>query len=178
MTRVANIVLMGTVAQTLHDLLHFQLVDYPIEYTRQVMDTIDVGSFSIESQLEPALEEIYQNITTADTEAKCPTGTCPIWLRSHGELEPTLDIIGNVPNYTSILLMNGENDSQTPVQQAFLLEQRLNEVNHPDHTLITYPDLGHVFSPSSQWTTEFGPIEQYVLSDLHRWLIDRTFGLR
>jgi hypothetical protein len=72
--------------------------------------------------------------------------------------------------------MNGENDSQSTVQQAFLLEQRLTEVNHPDHTLITYPDLGHLFSPSSQWFTEFGPIEQYVLSDLHRWLSDRTHG--
>ena len=43
------------------------------------------------------------------------------------------------------LLLNGENDSLTPVQQAFLLQQRLTEVNHPDHTLITYPNLGHVF---------------------------------
>ncbi len=52
---------------------------------------------------------------------------------------------------TGILMLNGENDSQTPVQQAFLLQQRLTEVNHPDHTLITYPNLGHVFYPSSQW---------------------------
>ena len=37
---------------------------------------------------------------------------------------------------TGILMLNGENDSQTPVQQAFLLQQRLTEVNHPDHTLI------------------------------------------
>ena len=49
-----------------------------------------------------------------------------------------------------ILLLNGKNDSQTPVQQAFLLQQRLTEVNHPDHTLITYPNLGHVFYPSPQ----------------------------
>jgi dipeptidyl aminopeptidase/acylaminoacyl peptidase len=74
--------------------------------------------------------------------------------------------------------MNGENDTQTPVQQAFLLEQRLTEVDHPDHTLITYPDLGHLFSPSSRWFTEFGPIEQNVLSDLSRWLSDRTHGFR
>jgi hypothetical protein len=44
--------------------------------------------------------------------------------------------------------------------------------------LITYPDLGHLFSPSSRWFTEFGPIEQNVLSDLHRWLSDHTYGFR
>ena len=59
---------------------------------------------------------------------------------------------------------------QTPVQQAFLLQQRLTEVNHPDHTLITYSNLGHVFYPSSQWSTGIGPIEQYVLADIYAWL--------
>ena len=81
-----------------------------------------------------------------------------------------MSIIGNISKSTGILLLNGENDSQTPVQQAFLLQQRLTEVNHPDHTLITYPNLGHVFYPSSQWITRFGPIEQYVLADLYSWL--------
>ena len=62
-------------------------------------------------------------------------------------------------------MLNGENDSQTPVQQAFLLQQRLTDVKHPDHSLITYPNLGHVFYPSSQWQTSDGPILQYVLAD-------------
>ena len=64
-------------------------------------------------------------------------------------------------------MLNGENDSQTPVQQAFLLQQRLNKVNHPDHTLITYPNLGHQFYSSSQWETRSGPIEDYALADLY-----------
>ena len=95
---------------------------------------------------------------------------CPVWLRSAFSLIPTLSIIGNVSKSTGILILNGENDSLTPVQQAFLLQQRLTEVNHPDHTLITYPNLGHVFYPSSQWSTGFGPIQQYVLADLYAWL--------
>jgi uncharacterized protein len=205
LTKVANIVLMGVGAQNLIDILHFQIVDNSIAYAHQVLDKNHTGSFSvqepiehpelgqiiatyfgnntvnyvdIENQLKPFLEKVFENITSGDIEAKCPAGTCPIWLRSHGELEPTLDIIGNVSQSTSILVMNGENDSQSNVQQAFLLEQRLTEVNHPDHTLITYPDLGHLFSPSSQWFTEFGPIEHYVLSDLHEWLSDHTHGLQ
>jgi uncharacterized protein len=82
-----------------------------------------------------------------------------------------LNIIGNVhPATTSILILQGENDSQTPLQQAFLLQQRLTELRHPDHTLITYPNLGHLFYPSSEWQTAAGPIQQYVLADLYAWL--------
>ena len=95
---------------------------------------------------------------------------CPIWLKSHFALEPTLNIIGNVSPTPSILIQQGQNDSQTPVQQAFLLQQRLTEVKHPDHTLITYPNLGHIFNPSSLLSRGPGPTEQYVLADIYAWL--------
>jgi uncharacterized protein len=85
-------------------------------------------------------------------------------------LQPTLDVIGNVSSNTSILIIQGENDTQTPVEQAFLLQQKLTEVGHPDHTLITYPNLGHLFYLSSEWQTGIGPIEQYVLRDIYSWL--------
>ena len=83
---------------------------------------------------------------------------------------PNLGIIGHVPKSTGILILHGENDSMTPVQEALLLQQRLTDVNHPDHTLITYPNLGHGFYPSSQWSTSFGPVRPYVLADLYTWL--------
>jgi hypothetical protein len=103
---------------------------------------------------------------------------CPIWLRSHIVLEPNLNNIGKVPSETSILILNGENDSQTPSQQAFLLQQRLTEVKHPDHTLITYPDLGHRFYPSSQWKTIIGPIQENVLQDLFGWLTNPVIDFK
>jgi len=93
-----------------------------------------------------------------------------IWIRAGYALEPNLDIIGNVSSNTSILILQGENESQTPVEQAFLLQQKLTDVRHSDHTLITYPNLGHAFYPSSEWQTDIGPIEQYVLRDIYSWL--------
>ena len=93
-----------------------------------------------------------------------------IWIRAGYALEPNLDIIGNVSSNTNILILQGENESQTPVEQAFLLQEKLTDVRHPYHTLITYPNLGHVFYPSSQWRTEFGPIQKYVLADIYSWL--------
>jgi hypothetical protein len=50
------------------------------------------------------------------------------------------------------------------------MQQRLTDVNHPDHTLITYPNLGHAFYPSSRYVFEAGPIQPYVLADLYAWL--------
>jgi hypothetical protein len=63
-----------------------------------------------------------------------------------------------------------ENDTQTPVHVAFLLQQKLTEINHADHILITYPDLGHESYSSSQWQASHGPIQEYVLADLYSWL--------
>jgi dipeptidyl aminopeptidase/acylaminoacyl peptidase len=80
-------------------------------------------------------------------------------------------MIGNVSSKISILILQGENDSQVPLEQGLLLEQRLTEVDHPDHLLIAYPNLGHAFSPSNEWISSFGPIEQYVIQDMYEWLV-------
>ena len=128
------------------------------------------GYISIEKQLKPMMVKTYENLT-AFNPSKCNyVGICPILWRSLSNMIPNLSIIGNVSKSTGILILHGENDSQTPVQEAFLLQQRLTYVNHPDHTLITYPNLGHAFYPSSQWSTGFGPVEPYVLADLYAWL--------
>jgi hypothetical protein len=94
---------------------------------------------------------------------------CPIYSKSFLASEPNLSTVSKVPSNTSILILNGENETQTPVQGAFLLQRKLTEINHRDHVLITYPNLGHVFYPSSQWQKQQGPIPQYVLADLYSW---------
>jgi len=123
---------------------------------------------NINTELKPMLEKRFENAFEAP---KCENPSlCPIYLKSILSLKPTLSIIGNVSSSIGILILHGQNDSGSRVQQAFLLQQRLTEVNHLDHTLITYPNLGHHFYPSSQWTTESGPIPEYVLADLYSWL--------
>jgi hypothetical protein len=124
-------------------------------------------------RLKPKLVEQLNSLSVVRPGEKCnplaPT-PCPIWIKSQYALEPTLNIIGNGPQATSILILQGENDTQTPLQQAFVLQQMLTDKKHPDHTLITYPNLGHVFYPSSEWQTSLGPIQPYVLTDLYSWL--------
>ena len=128
---------------------------------------------SINDELKPRLIDQLRSGSVVTQNEKCGLKPCPIWLKSQYSALPNLDIISKVPFSTSILILNGKNDSQTPIQHAVLLQQKLTEVRHPDHTLITYPDLGHLFYPSSQWiTVAGGPMEPKVLEDLFGWLSD------
>lgn len=130
---------------------------------------------SISDELKPRLIDQLKSLSVVTPGEKCNglKGLCPIWLTSHYSSIPNLDIISKVPSNTSILIMQGKNDSDTPIQQAFLLQQKLTEVKHPDHTVKTYPDLGHLFYASSQWVTAIGgSIEPKVLEDLFGWLSD------
>ncbi|MEJ7642948.1 MAG: alpha/beta fold hydrolase [Candidatus Nitrosocosmicus sp.] len=128
---------------------------------------------SINDELKPSLIDQLRSASAVTQDEKCGLKPCPIWLKSQYSAIPNLDIISKVPFSTSILILNGENDSQTPIQHSFLLQQKLTEVRHPDHTMITYQDLGHLFYPSSQWiTVAGGPMEPKVLEDLFGWLSD------
>jgi len=134
-------------------------------------NTMKAGYISIDKQFKPSLIKGFENLTTFNL-FKCKNlEGCPVWYRSHFSMIPNLSVIGNVSKSTGILIVGGDNDTETPVQQAFLLQQRLTDVNHPDHTLITYPNLGHLFYPSSQWSRGTGVgIEPYVLADIYAWL--------
>jgi hypothetical protein len=137
-------------------------------------NTNEAGHISIDNQLEPLLMKRFENFTAFNL-SKCNNlEGCPVWYKSIFSLIPNLSIIGNVSKSTGILIQTGEVHSDTPVQQAFLLQQRLTDVKHPDHTLITYLNLGHIFNPSSLLIRGTGPIEPYVLADLYSWLEARS----
>ncbi|MGE5661765.1 MAG: prolyl oligopeptidase family serine peptidase, partial [Ignavibacteriales bacterium] len=237
--KVRDIVLMGAVANTLKDLLYFQIVTNPLDYVEKVLDKSHRGmltleevsndsilqnlvggnlthllldktnltgsenkslaetqqrirtvmnqdTISIENELKPALLGAYQNVTSPSASAltaKCldvqyryfewTSGLegCPKWMKSHSNLGSTLSMIGNVSSNIGILILQGENDTVTPVEQGLLLQQRLTEVNHPDHLIITYANLGHSLSPSNEWISQSGPVEDYVLQNMFEWLV-------
>jgi hypothetical protein len=137
----------------------------------------------IDTELKPALVDHARSFfsasktTSAETAGKCTNlEGCPMYSSSFLNFESNVNTIGRVPTNTSILILNGENDTQTPVQGALMLQQKLTQLKHPDHFLITYPNLGHEFHSSSQWFTQHGPIPEYVLSHIYSWL-DAHSGL-
>jgi uncharacterized protein len=102
---------------------------------------------SINDELKPRLIDFLKSLSVVIPREKCTADNlpCTTWVASQYSLIPTLDIISKVPSDTSILIQQGKNDSQTPIRQAFLLQQELTEVRHPDHTLKTYRTLAVCF---------------------------------
>jgi pimeloyl-ACP methyl ester carboxylesterase len=124
---------------------------------------------NIEEEFESTLIRIIDYAMTAEY-----TGSKLV--QSQLALEATMDTIGNVSS--SILILNGINDILTPLEDALLLEQTLTENGHPDHTLITYPGLGHYFYPEDYWSIAMGPMQDYVIHDLEAWLKDPARKVR
>ena len=152
-----------------------QLLLNPTNVTEQNNTNDDL--ISIEGVLKPALVRGYENdtsinaINASQLSEKCiALYGCPSLGKSFSALPSVIGMIGNVSSNIGILILEGQNDSQTPLQQALLLQQRLTEANHPDHQIIVYPDLGHNFIPSNQWISSNGQLPEYVLQDLFEWL--------
>ena len=129
---------------------------------------------SIDTQIKPLLLGEYENKTSFNLSKCYNIIGCPLWIKSETELEPNLITIGNISKSINVLILQGENDSATPLEQSLLLHQRLDEVDHPSHALITYPNLGHFFYHSSKWQTGLGPVDPKVLADLYSWLISHS----
>lgn len=141
------------------------------------VDTNNDAYISINNELRPKIVHFFEVIvdeimsSSSYSDEKCnDIEGCELLLKSHLLSNNTLNIIENIPSNIGILVLQGENDTFTPVQQAFLIQQKLTEIKHPNHSLITYPKLGHYFYPSSQWVETVGPIEDYVLQDIFEWL--------
>ena len=149
-----------------------QLLLNPTNVTEQNNTNDDL--ISIEGVLKPALVRGYENdtsINASQLSEKCiALYGCPSLGKSFSALPNVIGMIGNVSSNIGILILEGQNDSQTPLQQALLLQQRLTEANHPDHQIIVYPDLGHNFVPSNQWISSNGQIPEYVFQDIFEWL--------
>ncbi len=124
---------------------------------------------NITGEFEATLIRIIEYAMTAEY-----TGSKLV--QSQLALESTMDTIGGVSS--SVLILHGDNDILTPLEDALLLEQTLTENGHPDHTLITYPGLGHYFYPEDYWGIAMGPTQEYVLQDLEAWLKDPARKVR
>lgn len=127
---------------------------------------------SIDNGIKPFLMNIIKPPTTTEIAELCYNPSeCPIMKNSSLALPSLLSIIDKIPSNTNILLLEGENDSP---EQVLMLNQRLNEIHHPNHSFIVYPGLGHSFYPSPKWTNYDGPIPEYVLYDIFLWLEEHT----
>jgi uncharacterized protein len=125
----------------------------------------------IDTSVRGLLEQRFQSIFLDTEDRSCPFGVCPPMVRTFAELD-NISVIGNISS--SILLMQGGRDFGLPPVQPLMLEQKLLDVNHPDHTIIVYPGHGHFLTNIGEdsWIDTPGPIPHYILEDIYYWLTD------
>jgi pimeloyl-ACP methyl ester carboxylesterase len=131
-------------------------------------------AIDIDTTLRSFLEQRFQSIFVDTEDRSCPyLGVgCPPMMRSMAELD-NLSVIGNLSS-SSILIIQGGHDLGQPPAQAFMLEQKLLDLNHPDHTIIVYPGHGHLLTNIGEdsWIEVPGPLLDYILEDIYSWLTD------
>jgi hypothetical protein len=120
-------------------------INIVINDTKLANDT----NISINNELKPRLVKQFEEYVKKLNNNQAPVSDerclsdldqfrCLMWPRSHLLSPRPLSIIGNVSSNIGILILMGENDA---VEQAFLLQQRLAEINHPDHTRLLIQTL-------------------------------------
>jgi pimeloyl-ACP methyl ester carboxylesterase len=143
------------------------------------LETRDVDggeeAIEIDTTLRSFLEQRFQSIFVDTEDRSCPYlggAGCPPMMRSITELD-NLSVIGNIST-SSILIIQGGHDLGQPPAQALMLEQKLLDLNHPDHTIIVYPGHGHLLTHIGEgsWIEVPGPIPHYILEDIYSWLTD------
>ena len=132
-------------------------------------------AIEIDTTLRDFLEQRFQSIFVDTEDRSCPYllgAGCPPMMRSIAELD-NLSVLGNISS-SSILIIQGGHDLGQPPAQAFMLEQKLLDLNHPDHTIIVYPGHGHLLTNIGEdsWIEVIGPIPDYILQDIYSWLTD------
>ncbi|MCD9197729.1 alpha/beta hydrolase [Aeromicrobium wangtongii] len=68
------------------------------------------------------------------------------------------------------LLLNGENDLQTPARVALTADAAIAAAGNKDHKVVIYPGMAHTMNITPKFTPEFGDPDPQVLRDIRSWL--------
>ncbi|MBU2666022.1 alpha/beta fold hydrolase [Actinoplanes bogorensis] len=76
-----------------------------------------------------------------------------------------------LPRFTGpTLLLNGENDLQTPARAALAADAAVAASGNRDHQVIIYPGMAHTMNITPKFHPEFGAPDQQVVQDIRGWL--------
>ncbi|MFG1604842.1 alpha/beta fold hydrolase [Actinoplanes sp. NPDC049265] len=76
-----------------------------------------------------------------------------------------------LPKFTGpTLLLNGENDVQTPARAAIAADAAVAAAGNRDHKLVIYPGMAHTMNITPKFTPEFGQPDRQVVDEIRGWL--------
>jgi pimeloyl-ACP methyl ester carboxylesterase len=127
------------------------------------------GKLDIDAEIAPVFRKTTRIDNYPDVEGITPE------IRSYLlDIARFNTVTEDLPRYDGpTLLLNGENDIQTPARSAIVADAAIAAAGHKDHTLHLYPGLSHTMSLASKFSGELGEPDPLVLKDLAYWLADR-----
>ena len=124
------------------------------------------GKYAIDAEAGPVLREAtkidqYPNIPDLDPYVKA-------YAIDLGRF-PT--VTQALPKFSGpTLMLNGENDLQTPARVALVADAAVGAAGNKDHKIVIYPGMAHTMNITTKFQPEFGPPDRQVVSDIRTWL--------
>ena len=76
-----------------------------------------------------------------------------------------------LPKFTGpVLMLNGENDLQTPARAALAADAAVAAAGNKDHKIVIYPGMAHTMNITPKFTPEFGEPDRQVVTEIRGWL--------
>jgi uncharacterized protein len=76
-----------------------------------------------------------------------------------------------LPTFTGpVLMLNGENDIQTPARAAIAADAAVAAAGNKDHKLVVYPGMAHTMNITPKFTPEFAEPDRQVVAEIQTWL--------
>ncbi|RYZ86260.1 MAG: hypothetical protein EOP06_14815 [Proteobacteria bacterium] len=147
-TPIRGFILMGAMARSMKDMLHYQIVESPHAANS------DERAKS-ESEYNEALKLIRES-----REDWAPDGKPMNWYRQFLKAPSNESRIVLVK--TKIAIFQGQDDFNTPIDEL----DRFKRIRLENLTTKTYPGLGHSFSPNKQGKPTYGPMDPKVIQDI------------
>ena len=133
---------------------------------RPATDTNHDGRLQIDAEVGPALRKA----TGIDAYPDLP-GVDRATRNYLVDIARFATVTQDLPRFTGpTLMLNGENDIQTPARAALVADAAVAASGNHDHKIIIYPGMAHTMNITPKFTPDFGSPDQTVLTDVQNWL--------
>ncbi|WP_229067432.1 alpha/beta fold hydrolase [Actinoplanes sp. DH11] len=113
---------------------------------------------------------VLRTITGIDAYPAIP-GLDPFLVRYIQDLARFPDAGKALPRFSGpTLLLNGENDLETPARAALTADAAMAAAGNKDHKVIIYPGIGHTMNISPKFADELGEPDPRVIAEVQGWL--------
>ncbi|MCU7728378.1 alpha/beta fold hydrolase [Actinoplanes sp. KI2] len=124
------------------------------------------GQIAIDAEAGPVLREA----THIDEYPNIP-GFDPYTVAYAKDIARYPTVTEALPEFSGpTLMLNGENDLQTPARAAIVADAAVGAAGNKNHRLVIYPGMAHTMNITPKFQPEYGEPDKQVIGEIQRWL--------